>query len=276
MVLAFSLPADKRPKLPREFVSIPAGNPWMGDDSSSRVSVGAFYISTYEVTNLQYRTFFDEVATRLSPAERVAIACDTTGWKEVLAYSEPVTKHYFRHPSFNNYPVVNISHEGAARYCQWFQERIQADNPGVAIEVRLPSKVEWIWAAQGGRSQAMYPWGNYRLRNNKGQRMCNFREVPDHQVYRSRKTGKPEVAVMPYSAADAVVLTAEVKSFRKNDYGLYNMCGNVAEMISENGIAAGGSWNDYGADVHIRATGSYERSAPTVGFRPVIVVKELK
>ena len=52
------------------------------------------------------------------------------------------------------------------------------------------------------------------------------------------------------------------------------MCGNVAEMIVEKGIGMGGSWNDYGGDVHIRAAVNYQTAAPTIGFRPLIIIKE--
>ena len=46
----------------------------------------------------------------------------------------------------------------------------------------------------------------------------------------------------------------------------------MGAMIREKGICMGGSWNDYGGDVHICSEATYERSAPTVGFKPVITV----
>ncbi len=151
---------------------------------------------------------------------------------------------------------------------------MQRDNPEFEIEVALPTKDQWIWAAQGGRSQAMFPWGNYYLRNNKGQPMCNFKQVADGSIYRNRKTGKPEVAVPQSGFYEREVFTASVKSFYPNDYKLYNMCGNVAEMIAEQGISMGGSWNDFGGDIKIRTEASYEKPGPTIGFRPIIIIKE--
>jgi formylglycine-generating enzyme required for sulfatase activity len=230
------------------------------------------------VSNLQYREFYKEVAANLSQSEKEKIACDTLGWRQELTYNEPMVEYYYQHPAFNNYPAVNISYEGADAYCKWLQLKIASNNPDFEIEVKLPDKIEWIYAAQGGRSQAMFPWGNYYLRNKKGEFMCNFRKVGDGAIYRNRITGKPEVAestvVSTGGLNDRAYYTAEVKSFYPNDYGLYNMCGNAAEMISEKGIAMGGSWNDYGGDVHIQAQTAYRNSTPTVGFRPVIVVKQ--
>ena len=104
--------------------------------------------------------------------------------------------------------------------------------------------------------------------------MCNFKRVNDGAIYRNRITGRPEVAEGAGEYSRTSFYTANAKSFYPNDYGLYNMCGNAAEMISEKGIAMGGSWNDYGADVHIKAEATYKGSAPTVGFRPIIKVSE--
>ncbi len=279
LVILSSFQAGKKPKLPDGFEYIPAGTyslpvykPSTTGDSSMIISVQGFYMSKYEVTNKQYREFFAEVSPRLSASDREKIAIDSAGWEQAGIYVEPLRKHYHSHPSFDNYPLVNLSYEGALRYCEWLQQKIQKENPELSVEVRLPSRTEWIWAAMGGRSQSMYPWGNYRLRNKKGEPMCNFKMVGDHAIYRNRKTGRPEVA-MPSPGAETSVFTSAVKSFYPNDYGLYNMCGNAAEMVSEKGVAMGGSWNDYGGDVHTRAEAAYDRAAPTVGFRPVIIVK---
>lgn len=66
---------------------------------------------------------------------------------------------------------------------------------------------------------------------------------------------------------------APSQSFYPNDWGLYNMSGNVAEMISEKGIAMGGSWHDTGYDVRTESAQSYTDASPLIGFRPVLVKK---
>ncbi len=273
-------------RLPEEFVEIPGGQFHLTHpgknikssnttDSVKLITVAGFFMSKYEVSNQQYRQFFAEVAPGLTEAERASFACDTSGWDMPISYDEPLKKYYYTHPAYSNFPVVNVSYEGAAKYCRWLEQKIQNDNPAFEIEVKLPSKEEWIWAAMGGRKQAMFPWGNYYLRNRKGEPMCNFRVVNDGAIYRNRITGKAEVAE-PGLPSRVNVFTATVKSFYPNDYRLYNMCGNAAEIIGEKGIAMGGSWNDFGGDVHIRAEGKYERSSPAVGFRPIVIVKEKK
>ncbi len=256
-------------RLPEEFVRIPAGT--MSSDSTT-ISIHGFYMSKYEVSNLQYQSFIDQAYFYLTEAERQAVAVDTNVWEKEFG-SAPMKKFYYGHERFHKYPVVNISHEGARLYCEWLQKTLQEKNPGYEIEVKLPARQEWIWAAMGGRSQAIFPWGNYYLRNGRGEFMCNFRVVSDGQIYRNRQTGKVSISKLPGTVLSDNRFTAPVKSFYKNDYGLYNMCGNAAEMVAEKGVAAGGSWNDYGGDVHTRAQSGYERPLPTVGFRPTIFVK---
>jgi sulfatase modifying factor 1 len=287
LLTAFSLKKKFKLKLPGEFVFIPGGTMHLlpdtcnlhNDPASHRASISSFYISKYEVTNQQYKQFYNETVSSLTEEERETVACDTLGWRQVMTYCEPLVQYYYQHPAYKTYPVVNISYEGAEQYCKWLQKKIQTDNPGYTIEVSLPSKHQWVYAAQGGRSNAMYPWGNYYLRGKTGEFLCNFKKLGDISIVKNRQTGKPEIKEEIVLAAtgglrDQAFYTAEVKSFRPNDFGLFNVCGNVAEMINEKSIAMGGSWNDYGGDVHIRSEAPYDKPSPTIGFRPMIVLKE--
>jgi formylglycine-generating enzyme required for sulfatase activity len=293
---AFTPRKKNKPRLPDEFVIIPASTYYSAvseedpyfhglsknrqkKDSSKIIAINSFYISKYEVTNQQYKQFYNETVSSLTEEERKIIACDTMGWRQELTYCEPLVQYYYQHPAYKDYPVVNVSYEGAVQYCKWLKEKIQSENPGYLIEVSLPSKQQWVFAAQGGRSNAMYPWGNYYLRDKKGMFLCNFKKLGDISIVRNRQTGKPEIKEEIVQAAagglkEQAFYTAEVKSYHPNDYGLYNVCGNVAEMVNEKSIAMGGSWNDYGGDVHIKSEASYDKPTPTIGFRPVITIKE--
>jgi len=274
ILLAPSFVPKPKPKLPDEFVKVPAGTVRAErNDSTEQLTIQEFYISKFEVTNLQYRTFYEEIAPGLPEAEKLSLPVDEGGWSRIEQAASPLTEIYFTHPTYNNYPVVNITYTAAVKYCEWLQRKIAADNPAFSVEVKIPDRNQWMYAASGGRTQAMYPWGNFYLRNKQGEFLCNFRRVGDQAIVRNRETGKPEIneAVVDASLG---LFTATVKSFYPNDFGLYNMCGNVAEMISQSNICVGGSWNDYGGDVHIRSKAFYGRSAATVGFRPIIIVKE--
>ena len=68
--------------------------------------------------------------------------------------------------------------------------------------------------------------------------------------------------------------TVPVKTYYRNAYGLYNMCGNAAEMVAERGIAFGGSFLDPGYDIRIDSETRYNAPSPKVGFRVIAVRKK--
>jgi formylglycine-generating enzyme required for sulfatase activity len=75
-----------------------------------------------------------------------------------------------------------------------------------------------------------------------------------------------------YDAAD---ITAPVNSYWPNKFGLYNVCGNVAEMVSEKGISRGGGWKNAGGDVKIESKRNYTKSATDLGFRYFMEIIEI-
>jgi formylglycine-generating enzyme required for sulfatase activity len=81
--------------------------------------------------------------------------------------------------------------------------------------------------------------------------------------------------VLTYSN-DYSDVTAPVKSYWPNAFGVYNLNGNVAEMIAEKGIALGGSWRDTGYDVRSSSETTYKEPSPSIGFRMVLTVEPLK
>jgi gliding motility-associated lipoprotein GldK len=80
---------------------------------------------------------------------------------------------------------------------------------------RLPSEAEWEYAARGGRDLVKYPWGNPYIRNAKGCMLANFK--PGRGNYYD----------------DGFAYTAPVYSFFSNDWGLYDMAGNVSEWCED-------------------------------------------
>ncbi len=220
----------------------------------------------------------------------VAIAPDTLCWVRDFAYSynEPMTKRYFSHPAFGNYPVVGVSWKQATAFCEWRTHYLNAylDSKKRVQEsdFRLPTEAQWEYAARGGRSQSMFPWGNYYLRNKKGCLMANFK--PGRGNY-------PE---------DGGFYTVRADGYWPNDFGLYCMSGNVAEWTSsiyyegrnnfqhdmnpdvrwnakdddpplmKRKIIRGGSWKDVGYYLQTgTSTYEYQDSAKSyIGFRCVI------
>ncbi|NJK86086.1 MAG: SUMF1/EgtB/PvdO family nonheme iron enzyme [Bacteroidales bacterium] len=145
---------------------------------------------------------------------------DTLCWISDFTYSfnEPYAINYFWHPAYDNYPVVGVSWKQASAFAIWrtmlLNSALQSKgNPGVH-DYRLPLETEWEYAARGGLEHSMYPWGGYYTRNKEGCFLANFKPLRGN-----------------YSDDGGVVTTA-AGTYQPNEYGLYDMAGNVAEWTS--------------------------------------------
>lgn len=152
--------------------------------------------------------------------EETVIYPDTLVWVHDFAYSynEPMTRNYFWHPSFDDYPVVGVNWIQANAFCSWrtklWNDYQQEIGETMGEEFRLPFEPEWEYAARGGKENAPYPWGGPYVRNRKGCLLANFK--PGRGNY-------PE---------DGGFYTVRADSYHPNDFGLYNMAGNVSEWTS--------------------------------------------
>lgn len=145
---------------------------------------------------------------------------DTLVWMRQFAYSnnEPITQQYNWFPAFDEYPVVGVNFYQANAFCDWrtklWRDARAEKKMYTEGEFRLPTESQWEWAARGSRVLSPYPWGGPYAINQKGCYLANFK--PKRGDY----------------SADGGLYTVNVKSYWANDYGLYNMSGNVAEWTS--------------------------------------------
>ena len=93
-----------------------------------RVTVSSFYLDQKEVSNKNYKEYLHWLEKVYLPTNQDSIVNearpDTLVWRSELAYNEPMVEAYFRHPSFNDYPVVGISWNQANEYCKWRTDRV--------------------------------------------------------------------------------------------------------------------------------------------------------
>lgn len=231
-----------------------------------------FYMSKYEVTNLQYLTFIEELKKN-NEIEKYNIAqIDTSQWNTVQY--EPYASLYHRHPAYSNYPVVNISYEGALLFCEWLTNKYNTYSKKKFKKVlfRLPTKEEWENAAHGGLKQNDYPWGGYLLNDWKGQDLCSYMKIRESAISYNREKDDFEIINMGQAS---ISFLCEVDYYKENGYGIFNISGNAAEMTQEKGIARGGSYLCPGYDVRIESTLKYDKPSTEIGFRICMDIIEI-
>jgi gliding motility-associated lipoprotein GldJ len=257
------------------------------NNSPRTVTVSSFYMDETEVRNVDYREYlywvrrvyksYPEVYRRALP--------DTLVWRSPMGFNDPYVQYYFRHPAYNEYPVVGVTWVQANDYCLWRTDRVnemllinegelspdpnQVDEKNFNTEAylagqyegvvnqlrpsmsgenverrtnfedgvllpryRLPTEAEWEFAAYGLRGNTfeeriyerrIYPWDGHNVRNSegrdRGQMMANFIRA------------RGDMMGVAGSLNDNGAITAEVRAYWPNDYGLYCMAGNVNEWV---------------------------------------------
>ena len=232
----------------KEMALIPGGSFSMGgdDDQAWRdeypkhmVVVDSFWMDVHEVTNAQFSAFveatgylttaekvvdWEEIkkelppgtpkpdASQLAPASLVFVPADKPvslldvsqwwQWRQGANWRQPegpgssiVGK--------DNHPVVHVSWFDAVAYCDW-------------VGKRLPTEAEWEYASRGGLTDAVYAWGNEDLHSGKPKANTWEGAFP----YRNDKS-------------DGFYFTAPVQSYQANNYGLYDIAGNVWEWCAD-------------------------------------------
>ncbi len=248
-----------------------------------------------DVTKLKYRfkTLDADRAARDKEKSRkeyfkeevVEVYPDTTVWVRDFSYSynDPMHQDYFYHPAYKDYPVVGVNWWQAHAFCNWRtklkNDAMSRKNKNNAVRVprfRLPTEAEWEYAARGGIKNGEYPWGGPDLINDRGCFLANFKPVRgDYTV-------------------DGALYSIEVKSYKPNGYGLYDMAGNVSEWTSTTfnetsyyiastmnpttydrsnlrKVIRGGSWKDvaYFLEVSTRDYEYADTARSYIGFRTV-------
>ena len=237
------------------------------------------YASKFETTNLQYKTFLKELKTEGKIIEYNLANIDSMTWKSKVAYNDPYIEFYHTHIAYNNYPVVNISYDGAKLFCEWMTQKYNEypKRKFNKVKFRLPTQTEWEKTARAGLKGTIYPWGGMTLTCLKGGFMCNFYPISAECIHYNKETKEYEVmenCYLPFSISDRSDITAPVDMYTANDFGIYNISGNVKEMVQEKGIVRGGGWRSTGYDVRIESVEIYDKSAIDIGFRYFVEIIE--
>ena len=187
------------------------------------------------------------------------------------------------HPNDPDAPVQNISNEAAQAYCAWlttYYNNLEEEQRSYKkVKFRLPTVAEWESTAAAlsvysedykniKESRYDYPWGRTSYEDKNGCIWANFNMEDLSHNNRCRRGQHPSI--------DGAFFPINVKAYESGLAGLYNVVGNVAEMVEEKGIAKGGSWFHSPSASTISATQTYTAPTPYIGFRVFMEVLERK
>lgn len=159
LALAVCLPASAA-----DMVAVPAGSFTMGSDDgpaderpAHRLTLPAFFIDRYPVTNARYAGFLNTAGTHNAQGERLF------DFDDADARVHRVGSKWAPHPGYANHPVVEVPWAGARDYCAWLGKR-------------LPAEAEWEKAARGTDGRR-YPWGDAPPDRRRAQFAAPYNET---------------------------------------------------------------------------------------------------
>lgn len=262
----------------KEHASMVVDDPRMIMKKMAKVN-DSLYASKFEISVEMYDLFLTDLLKQRRFDELDIAKNPSVNWRALLPEDKKSidmdSELQNWHPASGRFPVVNVTYEAAQLYCRWLTEtynkldhrKKQFDR----VEFRLPTENEWEYLAMGGEESSAYAWGGPYVRNAKGCFLGNLdvSDVPDEKG----ATSPEECPNCQYWERDGGYFPVVTGSYMPNDFGLFNMTGNVSEMVAEKGISKGGSWNTKAGVATINNHETYSGRSAEVGFRVIMIVK---
>lgn len=222
----------------------------------------AFWMMDTEVTNKMYREFLGAVKV-MTTDSTFSLLPDTSVLNDLWLSSY---YNYFRDERFDDYPVVGLKKWQMEVYAAWLSTELTSQSTYTKFKLRLPTKAEWQYAALGDRvNDPYFSLGGNSDTNSCGYYLCNsfsigikdylgivdnwsvseaHKDLINSEFMKSellfindykhwRKLNKDNKVPRP------ILCPIKTNYGFPNDFGLYNMCGNVAEMTSDTFVMGG-------------------------------------
>lgn len=267
------------------------------------------YASEVELSNREYWNYMEYLRTNGYDELYEKGRADLSGYDDL---TKAMLSNYHYSPEnvqalkakrrggdYQDYPALDLTHEVAKAYCEWLtvQYNSQEKRKFKKVQFRLPTKEEWTMAALGykdftswnlaentvnakehegkadyqthdlSQNQIHYPWGlnAWNLRNS----ITN-----DKDCFLANIKAGANIVCAAGIKGDGFTMASPVSTYFANQMGLYDVVGNIAEMVDQEGIAMGGSWNHEAELSNISSEYRYDKSDISVGFRLFMEVIE--
>jgi formylglycine-generating enzyme required for sulfatase activity len=264
---------------------------------------GNLFIDEAEVSNFSYQEFLVWLKRKNTPQYYLMLP-DTDCWTHSdVGSADKLIQNYFPSTAYRNYPVVGVSYQQAQEFCKWRTDRVNEflyikenhlkfslDSEDVylarapkKVKYRLPFEEEWEYAAAAGLEYCNFPMGyesikSYNVPVNNTLEYHNYFTKDFRAI--DRECNRPIEVKCP---------TTAVYSGKANRYGLYQMMGNVSEMMADGSLKGlnytepiftierseteKGSYTINSVTWTYKITKKYKKPEPWIGFRCICEVE---
>ena len=198
------------------------------------ITLSAYYIDKFEVTNARYKVCVDDGACK--PPLRSYF------------FAESPNRIYYGNSQYDNYPVVYVDWNMAKAYCEW-------------RGARLPTEAQWEKAARGDADTSRYPWEG----NNLTCQDANFQKC----VNSTSEVGSLQDGKSPFGAYDMAGNVWEWVAdwYSANSYQKSLSRDPLGPSSGQSRVARGGAWTKYDVRVSNRLSLAPASATFDIGFR---------
>jgi serine/threonine protein kinase/formylglycine-generating enzyme required for sulfatase activity len=210
------IPAEMTNSIGMKLILVPPGEFVMGPYQGHRVRIThAMYVGVYEVTRAQFAKFIAETGFKTDAEfQKGGTTLDNA---EKPVKWDPERPYTWRDPGFpqeDNHPAVQLTWDDATAFCDWLGRK-------EGKSYRLPTEAEWEYDCRAGTWTRIYNSSDLE----EGTKIGNIADVTIKAIYPRWDRG--------VKTSDGFAYTSPVGHFIPNNFGLYDMIGNVSEWCSD-------------------------------------------
>lgn len=254
--------------------------------------IDAFAMRNMCVSNLEYKVFLADLISQNRTEDYFKAQVFSETWSKYQCHQ--IAEHYFQDEAYNDFPVVNITQDGAMLFCKWLQEEfelytIQNHLKNAGIKIRLPYSEEWISTARDGYAKIVYENGYHTLYDgseslvdkafaNRQEKIRRKNKVTDslYQYMLTNHYGSEEASIKrSLNKALSYYPYLEKDTLNPSKMKVMNKLFKVSEIVVQKNPSkhwlSGQTWKNKNEYVKFEQEFKTYTCSPFVGFRFVVI-----